>query len=39
VVWYGWGPLDERDVEDEVRRKVASKQGRGERVKGWFGRK
>jgi iron transport multicopper oxidase len=36
VVWYGWGPLDEEDVEEEVKRKVAAKKGRGSRVKGWF---
>jgi iron transport multicopper oxidase len=29
VVWYGWGPLDEEDVEEEVKRKVEGKQGQG----------
>ena len=28
VVWYGWGPLDERDVEDEIKRKVEAKQNK-----------
>ena len=34
VVWYGWGPLDEEEVEEEVKRKIEAKQARG----GWIKR-
>jgi iron transport multicopper oxidase len=28
VVWYGWGGLDEGEVEEEVRRKMEAKGSR-----------
>ncbi|EIW71885.1 multi-copper oxidase, partial [Tremella mesenterica DSM 1558] len=29
IIWYGWGTLEEEDVEEEIRRKVALKQAQG----------
>lgn len=29
LVWYGWGELDEEELEEEVKRNVASKQQKG----------
>jgi iron transport multicopper oxidase len=28
VVWYGWGSLDEGELEEEVRRKIEAKKGK-----------
>lgn len=30
VVWYGWGGLDEGELEEEVKRKIEAKQKRGD---------
>ncbi len=29
VVWYGWGGLDEGELEEEVKRKIDAKRSRG----------
>lgn len=29
VIWYGWAGLDEGELEEEVKRKIATKQTRG----------
>lgn len=28
IVWYGWGALDEAEMEEEVRRKLEAKKAR-----------
>lgn len=35
VVWYGWGELDEDEVEEEVRRKMEVKQMKKEKGSVW----
>lgn len=39
VVWYGWGPLDDEDVEDEIQRKMEQKQSKVSLAKKIFGKK
>ena len=39
IIWYGWGELDEGEVEEEVRRGIAAKQARRSKLKKLIGKK
>jgi iron transport multicopper oxidase len=39
VVWYGSGELDEDEIEDEIRRKVAAKENKQSLFKRFVGKK